>query len=138
MLKRGIAVIAVLMLVSLFAFVKKPASVPTAENSIALETAVWPENDYTQGLPVPKGEVEWAVLDARHCSVSIAEISEGDCADYRAQLEEMGFAVVEEATEKIDGQNYVSENALLSDGERSLSLSYSPGSLVIYISFAAI
>lgn len=43
--------------------------------------------------------------------------------------------MIENVSEKIKGQKDSSTGTLLSDGERSLSVSYIPGNLTIYISF---
>lgn len=46
-----------------------------------------------------------------------------------------GFSVVENVSEKIKGENYVSVGTLLSNGEKGLSISYIPDNLTIYVSF---
>ena len=98
---------------------------------------VWPENDYTRGLPVPPGTVAWAMLDTRrgNCSVSVADITEDGFQDYMAQLRQVGFSPDAGTAEAVRGQDYVSIGTLLSDGERALSVSYASGTLTIYISF---
>lgn len=102
-----------------------------------LDEEAWPANAYTEGLPVPPGTVDWAMLDTArgNCSVSLTGLSEADCGDYLSRLQQAGFSVVEEVSEQIAGQDYVSIGSLLSDGERWLSLSYGPDSLTLYIAF---
>ena len=43
--------------------------------------------------------------------------------------------IVENVSEKIKGENYVSVGTLLSNGEKGLSISYIPDNLTIYVSF---
>ena len=70
-----------------------------AESITMLDACVWPVNEYTQGLPAPSGTVAWAMLDAEHgnCSISIADVTERDFADYRACLEQAGFFATDAA-----------------------------------------
>lgn len=102
-----------------------------------LEEGVWPENPYTQGLPVPPGTVTWAALDTQrqNCSVSLTGLSQTDYLDYMALLEQEGFSVSADVSEEIQGQDYVSIGTLRSDGTRWLSISYIPDQLTLYISF---
>lgn len=100
-----------------------------------LDEGVWPVNAYTDGLPVPPGTVAWAMIDAErsHCSVGIEDIAESEFDDYLNRLKQAGFSVVEDVSEKIKGQDYVSVGAILSNGEKGVSVSYVPGNLAIYI-----
>ena len=102
-----------------------------------LETGVWPKNTYTDGLPVPAGTVSWAILDTEHenCSINLTDISENDYNEYMEILNQEGFSVIENVSEEIEGENYVSIGTLLSNEEKGLSISYIPDSLTIYISF---
>ena len=50
-------------------------------------------------------------------------------------LKEEGFSIIEEVSEEIEGQNYVSIGTVLSNKEKSLSISYIPNNLGIYIAF---
>ena len=99
-----------------------------------LDEGVWPVNAYTDGLPVPPGTVAWAMIDAErnHCSVGIEDIAESEFDDYLNRLKQAGFSV-EDVSEKIKGQDYVSVGAILSNGEKGVSVSYVPGNLAIYI-----
>ena len=80
-----------------------------------LDDGVWPVNAYTDGLPVPPGTVAWAMIDAErnHCSVGIEDIAESEFDDYLNRLKQAGFSVVEDVSEKIKGQDYVSVGAIL-------------------------
>ena len=94
-------------------------------------------NEYTEGLPVPSGTVAWAMLDTEHgnCGISIVDIAESDYHDYMKLLEQEGFSVIEDVSEEIKGQDYVSIGTLLSNGEKGLSISYIPDNFTVYISF---
>ena len=143
-MKKFIFLIVVLLMLSLAAC-SDPDSPPAAdpagdhqsESITMLDEGVWPVNAYTEGLPVPPGTVAWAMLDAEHgnCSISIADLSESDYHDYRNLLEQAGFSLIEDVSEEIRGQGYVSIGTLLSNGEKGLSISYIPDHLTIYISF---
>jgi len=100
-------------------------------------TDVWPVNTFTDGLPVPPGTVSWAAIDEAHQSlaVNLTDMSETDYADYMKSLQQAGFAVIEETSEDIEGQDYTSTGVLLSSGEKNISISYIPGNFTIYISF---
>ena len=102
-----------------------------------LDEGVWPTNTYTDGLPIPAGAVSWAALDTEHenCSINLVDISETDYNEYMELLKQEGFSVIEDTSEEIKGQDYVSVGTLLSNGEKGLSISYIPNSFVIYISF---
>lgn len=102
-----------------------------------LDEGIWPENEYTEGLPIPPGTVSWATLDTEHenCTVNIVDISETQYNEYMELLKQEGFSVIEKVSEEIKGQDYVSIGTLLSNGEKGLSVSYIPDSFTIYISF---
>lgn len=144
-MKKIVFVAALLLMLSLSACAHqdtKPNSTDSADDLQAesitmLDAGVWPVNEYTQGLPIPSGTVAWAMLDTEHgnCSISIADVTERDFADYRACLEQAGFFALEHAAEEIKGQSYISIGTLLSNGDKTLSLSYIPDQLTIYISF---
>ena len=110
----------------------------TQSNSVTkLDEGVWPENEYTEGLPVAPGTVAWATLDTEHenCNINLTGISENDYNEYMELLNQEGFSVIENVSEEIEGENYVSIGTLLSNDEKWLSISYIPNSLTIYISF---
>ena len=62
-------------------------------------------------------------------------VSENDYNEYMEILNQEGFSVIENVSEEIEGENYVSIGTLLSNDEKWLSISYIPDSLTIYISF---
>lgn len=143
-MKKFVSIIAVLLMLSLVACSNQDTP-PTTDNSsntqseniTMLDEGVWPMNEYTEGLPVPSGTVAWAMLDTEHenCGISIVDIAESDYHDYMKLLEQEGFSVIEDVSEEIKGQDYVSIGTLLSNGEKGLGISYIPDNLTIYISF---
>lgn len=102
-----------------------------------LNEGIWPVNDYTEGLPEPSGTVMWAMLDSQHmnCSINLTNMNQNAYNSYLDLLKQAGYSVVEDVAEEIKGQDYVSIGALMSNGERWLSISYIPDSFTIYISF---
>ena len=50
-------------------------------------------------------------------------------------LKQEGFSVIENVSEEIEGEDYVSIGTLLSGNEKWLTISYIPDNLTIYISF---
>ena len=144
-MKRLFSIIAILLVLTLSACSNQETP-PATDNSMNTQTGnitmldegVWPENEYTEGLPVPPGTVSWATLDTEHgnCTVNLVNISETDYNEYMELLKQEGFSVVEEVSEEIKGQDYVSIGTLLSNGEKGLSISYIPESFTIYISSA--
>ena len=143
-MKKFVSIIAVLLILSLVACSNQDTP-PTTDNSsntqseniTMLDEGVWPMNEYTEGLPVPSGTVAWAMLDTEHGNfgISIAGIDEKGYDNYMELLIQEGFSVVENVSEKIKGENYVSVGTLLSNGEKGLSISYIPDNLTIYVSF---
>lgn len=146
-MKKFVSIIAILLMLSLAACSNQdtpsaadnPSNTQTESNTM-LDAGVWPVNEYTEGLPVPSGTVGWAMLDTEHenCSISIVDISETDYNDYLELLKQEGFSIIEEVSEEIEGQDYVSIGTLLSNGEKGLSISYIPDNFTIYISFLKI
>ena len=144
-MKKIVSVITILLMLSLAACSNQDTT-PTntestsntqSESITMLDEGVWPVNEYTEGLPVPPGTVAWASLDTKHknCSISIVDISETDYNNYMELLEQEGYSVIEDVSEEIKGQDYVSIGTLLSNGEKGLSISYIPDNFTIYISF---
>lgn len=144
-MKKLIPILAVLLVLSLAACSNQDTTSNNAgttsntqsENITMLDEGVWPVNEYTEGLPVPPGTVAWAMLDTQsgYCSINIEEMSEAEYNDYMDLLKQEGYSVIEEVSEEIKGQNYVSIGTILSNGEKGLSISYIPGNFGIYISF---
>lgn len=143
-MKKFVSIIAILLMLSLAACSNKDTPPDTndpsntqSESITMLDEGVWPANEYTEGLPVPSGTIAWAMLDTEHenCCISIVDIAESDYNDYMKLLEQEGFSVIEDVSEEIKGQDYVSIGTLLTNGEKGLSISYIPDNLTIYISF---
>lgn len=140
-MKKVRLLLAIVLLLALSACAGRSAATagtgdPQAEHVTVSDTGEWPANDYTNGLPVPPGTVAWTMLDAEHgtCSISVAELSEEEFRDYQERLTQVGFSVMENVSETVKGQSYVSIGTLLSNGEKALSISYVPDTLTIYIS----
>lgn len=141
-MKKLISAVAILIIMALTACSNQTATpnynsnARETEGITMLDEGVWPENEYTDGLPVPNGTVAWAMLDTEHgnCSINIVDIAESDYNDYMKLLEQNGFSITEGVAEEVKGQDYVSIGTLLSNGEKGLSISYIPDNLTIYIS----
>lgn len=117
-MKKYISILAVLLMLSLTAC-SNLGTTPTgtgntsntqSESITMLDEGVWPVNEYTEGLPVPSGTVAWAMLDTEHenCSISIVDIDESAYNEYMELLKQEGFSVIEDVSEEIKGQDYVS------------------------------
>ena len=135
-MKKYVSVIFIVLMLMLTACGGKGEG--SSDNAAMLENGVWPQNEYTERLPVPGDTVDWAILDTEpgSCSLSLRDISESEYNSWMKQLEQAGFSLIESRSEEVKGQDYVSVNTLVSDGEKSLSISYIPNQLTIYISFA--
>ncbi len=109
----------------------------TTDSLITLDEGTWPENEYTDGLPVAPGTVSGTVLDTANgfCGISLTDITDDEYNAYMELLKENGYSVTESVSEEIEGQGFVSIGTVLSNGERGLSISYTPDNLSIYISF---
>ena len=143
-MKKLISAVAILIILALTACSNQTsapndnsnASNLLSEGITMLDDDMWPENEYTDGLPVPNGTVAWAMLDTErgNCSINIVDIAENDYNDYMKLLEQNGFSITEGVGEEVNGQDYVSIGTLLSNGEKWLSIGYIPYNLTIYIS----
>ena len=143
-MKKLISAVAILIILALTACSNQTsapndnsnASNLLSEGITMLDDDMWPENEYTDGLPVPNGTVAWAMLDTKrgNCSINIVDIAENDYNDYMKLLEQNGFSITEGVAEEVKGQDYVSIGTLLSNGEKWLSIGYIPDNLTIYIS----
>lgn len=102
-----------------------------------LDEGIWPENEYTEGLPVPTGTVSWAMLDNVHknCGINMIDVGEAEYDEYLELLKNEGFSEIKEVSEEVKEQGYVSIGMLFSNGEKGVSISYIPNSITIYISF---
>lgn len=143
-MKKFISVISIILMLALTACSNQETP-PAADNSgntqsgsvTMIEDGVWPENEYTEGLPVPPGTVSWVMLSTEqgYCSINILDISDAEYNEYMELLKQAGFSVIEEVSEEIKGQDYVSIGTILTNEEKGLSISYIPGIFGIYISF---
>lgn len=144
-MKRFIPGIAILLILSLTAC-SAPKTPPKDTGDASIRNlkvllGLMRENGQSMNIlrdfPIPTGTVAWAMLDTEHgnFSISIAGIDENDYDNYMELLIQEGFSVVENVSEKIKGENYVSVGTLLSNGEKGLSISYIPDNLTIYVSF---
>ncbi len=131
-MKKLISAVAILIILALTACSNQTsapndnsnASNLLSEGITMLDDDMWPENEYTDGLPVPNGTVAWAMLDTErgNCSINIVDIAENDYNDYMKLLEQNGFSITEGVAEEVKGQDYVSIGTLLSNGEKWLSI----------------
>ena len=131
-MKKYISVFAIMLMIFLAACSNQNiSSAPTSNESNTQSNSV------TEGLPVPPGTVAWATLDTEHgnCSINLTGVSENDYNEYMEILNQEGFSVIENVSEEIEGENYVSIGTLLSNEEKWISISYVPDSFGIYISF---
>lgn len=105
-------------------------------SAISLEAGIWPENEYTQGIPVPAGTVTEASIDSEHgmCTIWLNEIDETDFKNYIRQLADAGFKTLQATSEKVKGEGYISTNMLLTNGSTGLSVTHSPTLMGITIS----
>ena len=143
-MKKLISAVAILIILALTACSNQTSAPNDNSNAInllsegitMLDDDMWPENVYTDGLPVPNGTVAWAMLDTErgNCSINIVDIAENDYNAYMKLLEQNGFSITEGVAEEVKGQDYVSIGTLLSNGEKGLSIGYIPDNLTIYIS----
>lgn len=142
MKKASSILIIVLMLVLTGCHAQMSADVKNAgyvqsEKVTMLDEGIWPENEYTEGLPVPTGTVSWAMLDNGHknCGINMIDVGEAEYDEYLELLKKEGFSEIKEVSEEVKEQGYVSIGMLFSNGEKGVSISYIPNSITIYISF---
>lgn len=139
-MKKTILLLAMLLTISLSACSNQDLSPAPADDGTqpvaTLEAGVGPANAYTQGLPVPPGTVAWATLDAEqgNCCVNLTDVGETEYEEYIETLKQEGFSVVENVSEQIQGQDYVSIGTLFLKEDKWISISYMPDSFMIYIS----
>lgn len=145
MMKRGIVLLALLMLCVLTACGSKntlDGDSLIRENTgidpdsfVYLDAGVWPENEYTDELPVPPGTVSTAYIDTKNefCVVMLNEVSDADFDKYIAELENNKFSQIENVEEEIEGEGYISTGVLYSNGTTSISMSLADGTLGIYV-----
>ena len=107
-----------------------------AESVMPLSINDWPDNEYTRDLPVPPGTLLSASIHQTHglCEIHLTGVTKDELTEYIAQLTDSGFSVLQSACEPIEGGDYTSDNFLLSNGEKGISLSHIPDSMGMAIS----
>ena len=97
---------------------------------LQLKEGTWPENDYTQGVPQPEGEVVrgWLDLEEGYCYIQMTGVA--DPEGYLEQLRQAGFEQAAGASEE------ASSGYLMTNGEKAVSVSWSgeEGAMGLYIS----
>lgn len=98
----------------------------------------WPENDYTAGLPVPDGKIEWVMVDSKNntCSISVTDMDETAYQKFLQGVSDIGFSTQHSVSEEIKGECYVSSGSILSDGNKYLSIAYANQNMTLMISMA--
>ena len=140
-MKKSILAVILTALLTLTACSSYNESIETDKSSnpsvTMLDEGIWPENEYTDGLPIPSGSVDSVVFDTAsgYCGIFLIDLTDDEYNDYMETLKKDGFFTVEEVSEEIEDQDYVSIGTVLSNNEKYLSISYMPGHLGIYISF---
>ena len=140
-MKKIIFVIAVILSLTLAGCSNEESGINSDTNStdsiVTLNEGIWSENEYTEELPTPPGTVNRALLNEtkKYCAVFLVDLSDEEYNAYIEILKQQGFSTVEEVSEDVKGHDYTSTGTVLSNGEKTLSISYIPGNLGIYISF---
>lgn len=143
-MKKIIFVIAVILSLTLAGCSNEKSGINLDNNStdsiVTLNEGIWPENEYTEGLPAPPGTVNRALLNEtkKYCAVFLVDLTDEEYNSYIEILKQQGFSKTEEVSEDVKGHDYTSTGTILSNGEKALSISYIPGNLGIYISFDTI
>lgn len=137
-MKKSISILTLLMLCLLTACStqENPKSTDIAPDSFdVLDAGVWPENEYTEELPVPTGTVNNAYVDTKndYCVIMIDDMSQTEFDKYIASLENEGYSEIEYVAEEIKGEDYTSIGTLYSNGTTSTSISFADGNLGMYI-----
>ncbi len=114
---------------------RESISSDSQSNITMVEDSVWPDNEYTEGLPVPNGTVVWVMVDSEneYCCINVDNIGQGEFDEYIQALTDLGFNEIESTSEVIDRENYVSIGTIYSNGKKSLSIAYADANFVINI-----
>lgn len=143
-MKKIIAVLlCILLAISLEACsAKRPANI-TAVNSgdtlpasaVFATDGLWPENTYTQDIPVPPGKIVWSMLDteAGFFSIQLNGLSKEAFDAYYQSLLAAGFTETEKVEKDGKRQPLVSIGSLISDGRRSVSFAFFESILVMTV-----
>ena len=105
------------------------------ESIIPLSGDAWPDNDYTRSLPVPPGTLLSAAIHPEYdlCEIQLTDVTKAEFTEYINQLVDSGFSVLQSACEPVSGSDYTSDNFLLSNGTKGISISHIPDSLGMVI-----
>lgn len=128
------------VLVSVCSCARNDSAADNADDSgyIVTDDGTWPNNNYTKSLPIPQGKVLRTVEDTANgtFSISLTDLEKADYDSYIAALQDEDFEIVDQVSEEIEGQDYTAYGIVLSgkNGKVGLSISYTPNSMVIYVS----
>ena len=133
-------IFAVLLLLSLSACSgKRPKNIPIENTATAPPESVtlsqeplWPENEYTHGLPLPPCTVSWTITDSARkcCGIQIRALSREQFDTYYQTLLNSGFAEIEKIP---GGGKYISLGSIVSNRDKSISLAFSESVLMMTI-----
>ena len=123
-----IAALAVCLTACARSTVPAPQTTPLVQS-----TDTWPQNEYTEGVPVPPGTVTQVQLGEQppYCAILLDGVSDGQFDDYLNALREAGFSLAESASEQVNGALTI--GTLYSNGSRYLSLAHSARQLSLYL-----
>ena len=74
--------------------IKAKNSSGTIPDSITFsDDGIWPDNEYTQGIPTPPGTIGWVMLDSEqeNCSIQIDGMTKAQFDSYCEQLLGAGY-----------------------------------------------
>ena len=101
------------------------------EEALVTMTSVWPENEYTKGVPKPENGTVESVMEMKGSpviySISITGITRQQAMQYIEALQDMGFEKVASENEKSSG------GTLMEKEDKALSIAYSGENMIIGI-----
>lgn len=99
------------------------------------DDGVWPDNVYTQGIPIPPGIIGWVMLDSENenCSIQIEGITKAQFDSYYEKLLDSGYTEIEKVDEEVKDQGYVSIGTIITNEDKSISLAYADTVLMMTI-----
>ena len=105
------------------------------EAFVILDSEVWPQNEYTEELPVPAGQINNAYIDSQNnfCFILVGDISKTEFDEYISSLKNKGYSETEYVTEEISSEGYTSIGTLYSNGTTSISVSFADSTMGMYI-----
>ena len=133
----------IILVVSLAACTaERPANIKTENSSCTIpdsitfsDDGIWPDNEYTRGIPTPPGTIGWDMLDSEkeNCSIQINGMTKAQFDSYYEQLLDSGYTEIEKVKEEVKGQGYISIGTIISNGSKSISLAYAESVLMMTI-----